>query len=113
MNINNWHIWQDSPRYGCVDNPSYDWFARRSSNGHIMETMGPYPDVVDLFIACEGMTPKRAGEVLKQQAQWPHWGNARKFMTKDEFAHVNALWGAWPNGNVSFMDMLYHVARRQ
>lgn len=33
-----WRIWQDSPEYGCDDNPSYDWYAQRSVDGHIVET---------------------------------------------------------------------------
>lgn len=32
--IGNWRIWQDSPEYGCTDNPSYEWLAAESINGH-------------------------------------------------------------------------------
>lgn len=33
--IGEWRIWQDSPDYGCTDNPSYEWFARQVSDGHM------------------------------------------------------------------------------
>lgn len=32
--IGNWRITQDSPEYGCTDNPSYDWYATEYRNGH-------------------------------------------------------------------------------
>ncbi len=32
--IGNWSIYQDSPAYGCDDNPSYEWFANEYVNGH-------------------------------------------------------------------------------
>lgn len=32
--IGAWRIWQDSPAYGCDDNPSYEWFAHEEVNGH-------------------------------------------------------------------------------
>lgn len=32
--IGNWRITQDSPEYGCDDNPSYEWFANEYVNGH-------------------------------------------------------------------------------
>ena len=32
--IGNWRITQDSPEYGCDDNPSFDWFAIEYRNGH-------------------------------------------------------------------------------
>ena len=36
-------IWQDSPEYGCTDNPSYKWFSRTAqSNGHIVQIDGPF-----------------------------------------------------------------------
>jgi hypothetical protein len=35
------HIWQDSPVYGCDDNPSFKWYGQRYSEGHIVLTVGP------------------------------------------------------------------------
>lgn len=37
-----WTIWQDSPEYGCDDNPSYKWYAKYSMYGHITKTAGPF-----------------------------------------------------------------------
>lgn len=32
--IGNWRVHQDSPEYGCDDNPSYEWFANEYVEGH-------------------------------------------------------------------------------
>jgi hypothetical protein len=37
-----WTVYQDSPAYGCDDNPSYKWYAYRSSGGHIRDQAGPF-----------------------------------------------------------------------
>lgn len=37
-----WTIWQDAPAYGCDDHPSYNWYARRSVDGHIVQSAGPF-----------------------------------------------------------------------
>lgn len=39
-----WEIWQDSPEYGCDDNPSYKWYAQEyGSNGHsCVPALGPF-----------------------------------------------------------------------
>ena len=40
--VGQWQVWQDSPEYGCTDNPSYNWYANRYVNGHWTgESMGP------------------------------------------------------------------------
>lgn len=29
-----WKIHQDSPEFGCDDNPSYEWYVNEYRNGH-------------------------------------------------------------------------------
>jgi hypothetical protein len=40
--MSGWYIWQDSPAFGCDDNPSYAWFARRVTDGHVCTIAGPF-----------------------------------------------------------------------
>lgn len=47
----NWTIWQDSPEYGCNDNPSYEYFAQRAVDGHIVEFAGPFASYDDAAAA--------------------------------------------------------------
>ena len=43
IHVGQWQVWQDSPEYGCTDNPSYNWYANRYVNGHWTgESKGPY-----------------------------------------------------------------------
>lgn len=46
-----WTIWQDSPAYGCNDHPSFKWYARRSVNGHVVQTCGPFDTYEQACIA--------------------------------------------------------------
>lgn len=43
-----WTVWRDCPEFGCTDNPSYDWFARKSKNGHGVLTVS-HPDLTTLL----------------------------------------------------------------
>jgi len=46
-----WTIYQDSPAYGCDDNPSYRWHGFRSENGHIVQNIGPFDTRKEAFEA--------------------------------------------------------------
>lgn len=36
-------VWQDSPEYGCTDNPSYKWYAENPiGDGHVGVAHGPF-----------------------------------------------------------------------
>ena len=37
-----WEVWQDSPDYGCDDNPSFKWFTRGICEGNIVQILGPF-----------------------------------------------------------------------
>lgn len=49
-----WTVYQDSPIWGCDDNPSYKWYAYKSVNGHITDTLGPFDTMGDALNATEG-----------------------------------------------------------
>ena len=46
--IGNWRIWQDSPEYGCDDNPSYAWHAAESIDGHSTGRTLRFPTEYDM-----------------------------------------------------------------
>lgn len=54
------HIWQDSPEYGCDDNPSYKWFGSANVGGHIARTVGPFSTREECQKAL-GIAPVRYG----------------------------------------------------
>jgi hypothetical protein len=54
-----WTYWQDSPTYGCRDNPSYQWFAMLSTTGHIAEVRGPFPTEDAAIAATRGQADQR------------------------------------------------------
>ena len=56
------------------------------------------------------MTPERATEIIKNQNQWPYWGNFSRFMTPEEIGYVRDLWNDNPNGNSSFASTVYRIA---
>lgn len=55
------------------------------------------------------MTRERAQELIRLQAQWPYWGNFRRFMTPEEIAEIEAEWLAGP-GVRSFAGVIYGKA---
>lgn len=55
-----WTIYQDSPLYGCDDNPSYRWYAYKTeANGHILETVGPFETRRQAFEATQASHKER------------------------------------------------------
>lgn len=48
--IGNWQIWQDSPEYGCTDNPSFQWFAHEYKNGHWTGKSLTFPSEYDMRV---------------------------------------------------------------
>lgn len=63
-----WHIWQDSPAYGCDDNPSFQWFANRVEDGHIVETVGPFATEGEVYRAA-GATPVAIARIKAHKAR--------------------------------------------
>lgn len=57
------------------------------------------------------MTPERARQVVREQSQFPYWGNYQKFMTIEEIAHVAKRFQSDPSGNVSFASIVHGIAR--
>lgn len=58
------------------------------------------------------MTPERAREIIRQQSQFPYWGNYQRFMTPDETELVRRLLREDENGNVSIASIVYGIAQR-
>jgi hypothetical protein len=48
--IGNWTITQDSPEYGCDDNPSYEWFANEYKEGHWTGRSLRFPTEYDMRV---------------------------------------------------------------
>ena len=54
------------------------------------------------------ITPSRIDEIKQLSNQWPHWGNVRRFMTKEEIDETLAVWKTM-NGDNSFIDALWRI----
>jgi len=59
------------------------------------------------------MTRERAKELIREQNQFPYWGNFSRFMTPSEKEEINALWdeASKANGELSFASIIYRIGR--
>lgn len=57
------------------------------------------------------MTPERARHVIREQSQFPYWGNYERFMSAGEVAHVRERFQNHPSGNISFAGIVQRIAR--
>lgn len=55
------------------------------------------------------MTPERAKEVIRRQAEFPMWGSYRKFMTPQEQDFVDELFYK-VDGDPSFASLVQRIA---